>query len=194
LIIPHREQHPSLCLEWRWLACGDGINCLRDGPMIRGKGEIVTILETILKRRVVPAATIQSEDTAVPLAEAMLKGGLDIIEVTFRTAAAEGAIRAIVKRFPEMIVGAGTVLTTQQAQQAADAGCRFAVAPGLNEIVVAKAKSCGLLHIPGVITPTEIEAGMALGCEFLKFFPADAMGGAKTLKALAGPYDHTGVK
>jgi 2-dehydro-3-deoxyphosphogluconate aldolase/(4S)-4-hydroxy-2-oxoglutarate aldolase len=154
----------------------------------------VKILEAILKRRVVPAATIQSEDAAVPLAEAMLKGGLDVIEVTFRTAAAEGAIRAIVKRFPEMIVGAGTVLTTQQAQQAADAGCRFAVAPGLNEAVVAKAKSCGLLHVPGVVTPTEIETALTLGCEFLKFFPADAMGGAKTIKALAGPYGHTGVK
>jgi 2-dehydro-3-deoxyphosphogluconate aldolase/(4S)-4-hydroxy-2-oxoglutarate aldolase len=154
----------------------------------------VTIQEKILNRRVVPAATLYSEDIAVPLAEAMLKGGLDIIEVTFRTPAAEGAIRRIAKQFPEMIVGAGTVLTPQQAQRAADAGCRFTVAPGLNEIVTAQAKTCGLLHIPGVVTPTEIEAALALGCEFLKFFPADAMGGAKTIKALAGPYAHTGVK
>jgi len=151
-------------------------------------------MERILKRRVLPAVIIHSADDALPLAEAMLKANLDVIEITFRTAAAEEAIRRIAAKHPDMLLGAGTVLSTDQVARAADAGCRFTVAPGFRAEVAAAAASRKMLHIPGTITPTEIEDGMAAGCKLLKFFPADATGGAKTLKALAGPYGHTGVK
>ena len=150
-------------------------------------------LGKVLARKVVPAATIEKPELAVPLARALLEGGLNVIEVTFRTAAA-AAIRAITARFPEMAVGAGTVLTVDQVAQAADAGATFLVAPGLNEHVVAAARQRGLPMIPGVMTPSEVDRALELGCKVLKFFPADAAGGIKMLKSLAGPYGHTGVK
>lgn len=141
-----------------------------------------------------PAATVERVDAAVPLARALLDAGLDIIEITFRTDAAEEAIRAIVNEFPDMLVGAGTVLTTEQLDRAMAAGIRFAVAPGLNEDIVRAAQAGGIAFMPGVATPTEIDRALSLGCRLLKFFPSEALGGVKTLKALAGPYSHTGVK
>lgn len=151
-------------------------------------------LERILKKRVLPAVIIHDVNDALPLADAMLKAGLDVIEVTFRTSAAEEAIRQIASRHPHMLVGAGTVLCEDQAKRAAEAGCKFTVSPGFNPAVAAKVHELHMLHLPGAVTPTEIEAAMAAGCKLLKFFPSDAMGGSKTLKALAGPYAHTGVK
>jgi 2-dehydro-3-deoxyphosphogluconate aldolase/(4S)-4-hydroxy-2-oxoglutarate aldolase len=151
-------------------------------------------MERILKKRVLPAVIIHDVDDALPLADAMLKAGLDVVEITFRTPAAEDAIRRIASHYPHMLVGAGTVLSEDQLRRASDAGCRFSVAPGFNPAVAALARELHMLHVPGVVTPTEIETAMAAGCKLLKFFPADAMGGAKTLKALAGPYSHTGVK
>lgn len=151
-------------------------------------------MERMLKKRVLPAVIIHDANDALPLAEAMLKGGMDIIEITFRTQAAEESIRRIASKHPDMLVGAGTVLSEDQMRRAAAAGCKFTVAPGLNPAVAALASDLNMLHVPGVVTPTEIETAMAAGCKLLKFFPADAMGGAKTLKALAGPYAHTGVK
>jgi 2-dehydro-3-deoxyphosphogluconate aldolase/(4S)-4-hydroxy-2-oxoglutarate aldolase len=151
-------------------------------------------LERILKKRVMPAVVIHDADDALPLAEAMLRASLDVVEITFRTAAAEEAIRRIAAKHPEMLIGAGTVLSMDQLARAADAGCRFTVAPGFRAELVTAARDRRLLHIPGVVTPTEVEDAMAAGCKLLKFFPADAMGGARTLKALAGPYGHTGVK
>lgn len=151
-------------------------------------------LERILKKRVLPAVIIHDVNDALPLADAMLKAGLDVIEVTFRTSAAEEAIRQIAARHPHMLVGAGTVLSEDQARRAAEAGCKFTVSPGFNPAVAARVHELHMLHVPGVITPTEVETAMAAGCKLLKFFPADAMGGVKTLKALAGPYAHTGAK
>jgi 2-dehydro-3-deoxyphosphogluconate aldolase/(4S)-4-hydroxy-2-oxoglutarate aldolase len=151
-------------------------------------------LERILKKRVIPAVIIHDAEDALPLAEAMLRASLDVIEITFRTAAAEEAIRRIAAKHPQMLLGAGTVLSQEQLARAAEAGCRFTVAPGFRAEVVASAHERRLLHVPGVVTPTEIEEAMAAGCKMLKFFPADAMGGARTLKALSGPYGHTGVK
>jgi 2-dehydro-3-deoxyphosphogluconate aldolase/(4S)-4-hydroxy-2-oxoglutarate aldolase len=150
--------------------------------------------ERILKKRILPAVIIHDANDALALADAMLTAGLDIVEITFRTPVAEEAIRRIVARHPHMLVGAGTVLGTEQLKRAADAGCKFSVAPGFSHAVASLAKELHMLHIPGVVTPTEIETAMAGGCKLLKFFPADAMGGVKTLKALAGPYTHTGVR
>jgi len=151
-------------------------------------------MKRILEKKIVPAATVDRVEDALPLAEALLRAGLDVIEITFRTRAAEEAIREIANRFPEMLVGAGTVLEFEQLVRAHEAGARFGVAPGLNEELVQRAAQLGLPFIPGVVTPSEVDRGIRLGCGLLKFFPAEAMGGVKTLKALAGPFAHTGVK
>ena len=151
-------------------------------------------MDQIFKKRVVPVAVIDRLDDAVPLAEALMAGGLEVIEVTFRTPAAEAAIRNIIKALPSMLVGAGTILETDQVKRAKDAGARFAVAPGINEKVVTASLGMGLPFIPGVMTPTEVERGLALGCKLHKFFPAEIAGGVAMLKSFAGPYAHTGVK
>lgn len=151
-------------------------------------------MEKILQTRVVPAATVESEDAGVRLAGALLEAGLDIIEITFRTEAAGAAIRAIAETYPKMLIGAGTVLTAEQLDRAIDAGIGFAVAPGLNEAIVERAMAAGIAFMPGVATPTEVDRALQVGAEMLKFFPAANLGGVKTLKALGAPYAHTGVK
>jgi 2-dehydro-3-deoxyphosphogluconate aldolase/(4S)-4-hydroxy-2-oxoglutarate aldolase len=151
-------------------------------------------MKTIIAKRIVPVAVIDKAEDAVPLAQALRAGGLNTIEVTFRTDAAEQAIRNIVAAFPDMHVGAGTILTCDQACRAKDAGARFGVSPGLNETVVNKATEIDLAFMPGVMTPSEVEAALAIGCTMLKFFPADVAGGVNMLKALTGPYSHTRVR
>lgn len=152
------------------------------------------MISRILDKRVVPVVVLDRVDDAEPLAEALLKGGLDVIEITFRTEAAEDSIQAIARSFPDMLIGAGTLLATDQVKRAAEAGASFGLAPGLNPEVVAEAKSCGIEFSPGIMTPSDVEAALALGCKLQKFFPAMAAGGPAMLKALAGPYAHTGVK
>ena len=152
------------------------------------------MIHRILAKRVVPIVVLDSADAAEPLAEALLDGGLDILEITFRTAAAEEAITRIAQRFPEILLGAGTLLETDQVIRAKNAGAVFGLAPGLNPDIVAAARNADLLFAPGVMTPSEIERALALGCKLLKFFPAEPAGGVNMLKALAGPYAHTGVK
>lgn len=151
-------------------------------------------MKRVLEKRVVPVAVISKAEDAVPIAEALLAGGLDIIEITLRTPSALDAVKAITKTLPQMLVGAGTILTPDQVQQAIDAGARFGVSPGINAKVVQKAVAQKLPFMPGVMTPSEVELGLEFGCKLLKFFPAEPAGGLKMLKALAGPYGHTGVK
>jgi 2-dehydro-3-deoxyphosphogluconate aldolase/(4S)-4-hydroxy-2-oxoglutarate aldolase len=150
-------------------------------------------MQDIFAKRLVPAAAVDNPEDAVPLAEAVLAGGLDVLEITFRTKGAAHVIADIVKACPSLHVGAGTVLTVDQMERAADAGIRFAVAPGSNEAVVRKAQERGILFAPGVMTPTEVETAMGWGCQILKLFPSSSLGGVKGVKALAGPYAHTGV-
>ena len=130
----------------------------------------------------------------MPLATALHEAGVDVIEVTFRTSAAAEAIRRIRREFPDMLVGAGTLLDVYQVEQALEAGAKFGVSPGISESVVMKALSLDLPFMPGVMTPSDVEKGLSLGCRLLKFFPAETAGGIPMLKALAGPYGHTGVK
>jgi 2-dehydro-3-deoxyphosphogluconate aldolase/(4S)-4-hydroxy-2-oxoglutarate aldolase len=151
-------------------------------------------MEQISKQRIVPVAVVDDSELAVPLAEALLAGGLSVIEVTFRTASAAQSISRIRSAFPAMLVGAGTLLNRDQLKAAVDAGAQFGVAPGLNEAIVTEAQRLGLPFMPGVMTASEVERGLALGCKLLKFFPAEAAGGTAMLKALSGPYLHTGVK
>ena len=153
-----------------------------------------SLLQRIESKRILPVATVERLEDALPLAEAVLAGGLDLIEITLRTEAALPAIEKIRGSFPEMLVGAGTVLTEEQVERVAEAGAQFGVAPGLNEVVVRHARSIGLPFIPGVMTPSEIERALALDCRLLKFFPAEIAGGAPMLESLSGPYAATGVR
>lgn len=152
------------------------------------------MLNELLKRPVIPVIVIDDANDAVPLAEALLAGGMDVIEVTFRTAAAPEAIERVRNAFPEMLVGAGTVVTPEQAQRAIDCGVSFGLAPGLNPNTVKFFQERDTLFIPGVMTPSEIEQGLALGCKMLKFFPAGAAGGVTMLKNLCAPYGFSGVR
>jgi 2-dehydro-3-deoxyphosphogluconate aldolase/(4S)-4-hydroxy-2-oxoglutarate aldolase len=154
----------------------------------------ILMLNELLKRPVIPVIVIDNADDAEPLAEALLKGGMDVIEVTCRTAAAPEALARIKKAFPEMLLGAGTVVTSAQAQMCIDTGVSFGLAPGLNPDTVEFFQENNTLFIPGVMTPSEIEAGLALGCKLLKFFPAGAAGGINMLKNLGAPYGPLGVR
>lgn len=152
------------------------------------------MLNELLKRPVVPVIVIDDANDAEPLAEALLEGGMDVIEITCRTAAAPEALARIKKAFPEMLLGAGTVVTPDQARMCIDVGVGFGLAPGLNPGTVKFFQASETLFIPGVMTPSEIEQGLALGCRLLKFFPAGAAGGVGMLKNLGGPYASQGVR
>ena len=151
-----------------------------------------TTFEKLEKFGVIPVIALDDPDDALPLAAALTDGGLSCAEVTFRTAAAEESIRRIAAAYPDMLVGAGTVLTTQQVDRAVAAGAKFIVSPGLNPNVVRHCLEKGVPAAPGCCTPSEIEQAIELGLSVVKFFPAEAMGGLKTIKALAAPY--TGLR
>ncbi len=146
------------------------------------------VLQTISRIGIVPVIAIDDAKKAVPLAKALVAGGLPAAEVTFRTAAAEDALKVIAAEVPEMLLGAGTVLTPEQLDRALAAGARFIVSPGFNPEMVKYGLSKGALMLPGTATGGEMEQAMALGLEAVKFFPAEDNGGVKKLKALAGPY------
>ena len=150
--------------------------------------------ESFLQQRLICVAVIDKVDDAVPLAEALLAGGLKCIEVTYRTAGAAESIARIRKNVPQIIVGAGTLLTPENVKQAVAAGAQFGVSPGLSEAVSKASHENKFPLFPGVITPTEIMHALELGWKHLKFFPAETFGGVNALKALIGPFGHTGVK
>jgi 2-dehydro-3-deoxyphosphogluconate aldolase/(4S)-4-hydroxy-2-oxoglutarate aldolase len=151
-------------------------------------------VESFLKQRLVCVAVIDKVDDAVPLAQALIAGGLNCIEVTFRTAGAAESIARIRKSLPDAVVGAGTLLTADNVKAAVDVGAQFGVSPGLSEAVSKAAHDQHFPLFPGVITPTEIMAALELGWKHLKFFPSETFGGVNALKALIGPFGHTGVK
>ena len=146
------------------------------------------IFEQIHAAGILPVIALDSADQAVPLAKALAAGGIPAAEVTFRTAAGEESIRRIAQVCPEVLVGAGTVLSIEQADRAIEAGAGFIVSPGTNPAVVRHCLERGVQPIPGVVTPTEIESALGLGLEELKFFPAEPSGGLGMIKALAAPY------
>lgn len=146
------------------------------------------IFEKVGKIRIVPVVVLNDAEKAVPLAEALCKGGLPCAEVTFRTDAAEESIKRIAKARPDMLVGAGTVLSPEQADRAMAAGAKFIVSPGLNPKVVEHCLKNNYPVCPGIMTPTEIELAMSFGLERVKFFPAEQAGGLKMIKTLAAPY------
>lgn len=150
------------------------------------------VLKRLSNAGVVPVVVIENAKDAVPTANAMVKGGIDVMEITFRTAAAPDAIRAVSENCPDMLVGAGTVITLAQCKQAVECGAKFIVAPGFNREVVAWCVEHNVAVTPGCVTPTEIMAAMELGLKVVKFFPANVYGGLSAMKALSGPFG--GVK
>ena len=151
-----------------------------------------TIFEKFSKIGIIPVVVLEDVKDAEPLGKALKEGGLPCAEVTFRTAAAEEAIRIMAEKFPDMLVGAGTVLTTEQADRAAAAGAKFIVSPGLNPDVVAHCVKKGIPVTPGTCTPTDVEKALSFGLDVVKFFPAEPAGGLNFIKAIAAPY--AGVK
>ena len=145
------------------------------------------IVSQLAKHKLVPVIALEDAAHAEPLAQALVEGGLPVAEVTFRTAAAAESIRTMASR-GDLLVGAGTVLTPAQADEARAAGAKFAVAPGLNPKVVRHCLDVEMPIIPGVSTPTDIEMALDYGLSVVKFFPAEAFGGLKTLQAMSAPY------
>ena len=154
----------------------------------------MTIFEQIAQNRILPATVVPKAGQAVPLAKALLAGGLDVMEVTLRNADAPEAIRRIRAEVPEMRCGAGTVLSIQDLDTAMNAGAEFGLSPGFNPNVVKAAVERNFPFIPGVQTAGEMEQSLTSGCPWVKFFPAEAAGGVTFLKAVSAPYGHTALK
>lgn len=150
------------------------------------------VLQKIQEIGIVPVVVLNDAKDAAPLAKALCDGGLPCAEVTFRTEAAEESIRIMAEQFPDMLIGAGTVLTTEQVDRAVAAGAKFIVSPGLNPRIVKYCVEKGILITPGCANPSDIEQALENGLEVVKFFPAEPAGGLKMIKAMAAPY--VGVK
>jgi len=142
---------------------------------------------TLAQHQLVPVIVLDKAEDAKPLANALIAGGLPVAEVTMRTPAALAAMKEI-SQFSEITLGAGTVVTPDQVDMAVDAGCKYIICPGMHDAVIERCLELDVLVIPGVITPSDIARAMAFGLKLVKFFPAEAFGGAKTLKAMAAPY------
>jgi 2-dehydro-3-deoxyphosphogluconate aldolase/(4S)-4-hydroxy-2-oxoglutarate aldolase len=148
---------------------------------------VTEVLDRLAEVRLVPVVVLDRAEDAWPLGQALKAGGLPCAEVTFRTAAAEDAIRAIAKD-PDIVLGAGTVLTPDQVDRALDAGARYIVTPGFSLGVVRRCQERGVPVFPGVATPTEIQMALEAGLDTVKFFPAESLGGVKALKAISAPF------
>jgi len=151
------------------------------------------IHEKITQSAVIAVLVIDDASNAVPLAKTLFDAGITAMELTLRTDAALDSLKAIRAEVPEMLAGVGTILTRNQVDDSLAAGAQFGVAPGLNRSVVEYAIQKGLPFGPGVMTPSDIEQGIELGCKTLKFFPAETSGGLSQLKSMSAPYQHTGI-
>ncbi|MEJ6718824.1 MAG: bifunctional 4-hydroxy-2-oxoglutarate aldolase/2-dehydro-3-deoxy-phosphogluconate aldolase [Akkermansiaceae bacterium] len=152
------------------------------------------LLSHLEKRGVVAGFSVEKIEHAVPLAKALLAGGIDVIELTLRTPIGLDAVKLIAAEVPEIVIGVGTILTPETAVAVKGAGAHFGVAPGMNPRVVKAAQKAGLPFAPGICTPSDLEAAIELGCRFVKFFPAEASGGLTYLKSMAAPYNHLGIR
>ena len=137
---------------------------------------------------IIPVIKVNDADDAVPLCKALAAGGLPVAEITFRTDAAEESIRRVHQELPDVMLGAGTVLTTEQVDRAVAAGAAYIVSPGINPEVVKHCREIGVPIVPGCANPSDIEVALSLGVSVVKFFPAEALGGLKVIKAMSGPY------
>ena len=148
----------------------------------------IEMINKLKQFKVIPVIQINSVEQAIPLAKVLVENGLPVAEVTFRTEAAADAIKAMREAYPEMCIGAGTVLNAEQIEQAQKAGAEFVVAPGLNPNTVRRCQEVGMPIVPGVNSPSQVEQALELGLNFLKFFPAEASGGVAMVKSLLAPY------
>ena len=146
------------------------------------------IIGKIESLKLIPVAVIEDKEKAIPLGNALMEAGLPVVEVTFRTAEAAESIAMLKKEFPEMLLGAGTVLKVEQVKAAVEAGSQFIVTPGFNPTIVDYCVENNITIVPGLNSPSFIEWGLERGLDFFKFFPADLSGGPKMLKLLSGPY------
>jgi len=151
-------------------------------------------MEAFFIDKILPAVTLTQIAQAIPVTEALIAGGLKVMEIPFRTPVATEAIRTIRTAFPQLAIGAGTLLSAEQVEGAKRAGAQFGLAPGFNPEVVRAAKANDLPFIPGVMSPSEVEQALTMGCRLQKLFPAVPAGGIALLKALEGPYAHTGLQ
>ncbi len=152
------------------------------------------IIKKISDAGIVATLVIDELKHAVPLAKALVKGGVDIIELTLRTPVAMEAAAEIIEQVPEAVVGFGTAVTVEQIEKAAAIGVDFAVAPGCNPTIIKAAIERGLSFAPGIMTPSDIEVALEHGCRLLKFFPSETSGGLKHLNSMAAPYKHLGIR
>ena len=152
------------------------------------------LLSQLSNSKVVAGFSIEKVEDAIPIAKALLAGGIEVIELTLRTNSALDAVKCIAESVPEIVLGVGTILTPEQAIQIKQAGADFGVSPGMNPDVIKTARKRYCPFAPGIATPSELEAAIALGCRFVKFFPAEANGGVKYLKRMSTPYKHLGIK
>ena len=148
----------------------------------------MTVMERLANAGLVPVVVIENAKDAIPAANAMVAGGVDVMEITFRTAAAPDAIRAVAENCPDMLVGAGTIITLEQCKKAVENGAKFIVSPGFNQEVVAWCVANDIAVCPGCVTPTEIMAAMMEGLKVVKFFPANVYGGLNAMKNLSAPF------
>lgn len=155
---------------------------------------LTNIVTRELEKGILPAITFDSIKGVMDVVGCMFEAGITILEVPLRTSAALEAIKIIHRNFPEVVVGAGTILTVSQLKEAIQAGAMFGLSPGLNKHVVEAAACLKYPFIPGVMTPTELEYALSLSCRFVKLFPIEQMGGVKFIHALEGPYAHTGMR
>ena len=154
----------------------------------------IATAEKLAEIKIVPVLVLNSVEEGLKVGEILVSEGLLAAEITFRTAAAESVIKAMSEKFPELYIGAGTVLNTDDLKRAFDAGAKFAVAPGFNPTVVKSAIENSYSFAPGICTPSEVEQAYELGCKVLKFFPAEAAGGISMLKSVIAPYKHLGIR
>ncbi|MEY5027633.1 MAG: bifunctional 4-hydroxy-2-oxoglutarate aldolase/2-dehydro-3-deoxy-phosphogluconate aldolase [Verrucomicrobiota bacterium] len=152
------------------------------------------LIPALEHHRILPVAVLENPADALPLAHALRSAGLPLVEITLRTPGALEAVASLRHHCPDILVGVGTLLHPGQVREALDAGAQFGLSAGFQESVVREARAQGLPFVPGVMTPSDIEAALAEDCRLLKFFPASCAGGLPMLRALSGPYAHTGIQ
>ena len=154
----------------------------------------MTFIEKVLQQKILPAISIEDAEHVLPVAEALLRAGLNVMEIQFRTQQAVAAIEIIRKKFPDINIGAGTLLSVEQLHNAINAGAQFGLSSSLNTKVCNEARQKNFPFIPGVMTPSEIELAFELGYDIQKLFPASQIGGASFLKAMLGPYEQLNIQ
>ena len=152
------------------------------------------LLDKITKSKIVAGFSVQNLDDAIPIAKSLMEGGINIIELTLRTKNSLKAVEMIAKSVQDMVIGVGTILTTDQLLQVKDNGAHFGVSPGLNKRVLQYAEEIDFSFAPGIATPSDLDCAIDMGCRFVKFFPAEGMGGVNYLKSISAPFNHLDVK